>query len=130
MANEAEIAAEAARDRYEKSWKGRAERHTRGNETRLGAILICVLGRKPLRPPMFEGLAVIDTRGIVHCTFINKNGYRLPMMPAMEVVDLVREFNTLADQLKLTDDERKEMFTELRKWIVRDRRAKSDENTF
>lgn len=127
MANEL---AELARHRYETSWKGRAEQHTKGNATQLGAILIAVLGRRPLRPPMFTGLAVIDRQGIVRCDFTNKNGYELKHCPIMDVLDLANQFKSLADVLKLSDDERKEMFTELKKWIVRDVRAKSDENTF
>jgi len=118
------------RERYEKSWKGRAERHTKGNETQLGAMVIAMLGRRPLRPPMFTGLAIIDRTGLVRCDFTDKNGHELKMLPIGDVLKIVTDFKNLADALKVTDSERTEMFTELRKWIMRDARAKSDENTF
>jgi hypothetical protein len=129
-----------ARDRYMQSWKGKAEAATGGNQSQLGAMLIAILGRTPHAPPMFArylsdgtvvaGKAVITVDGFVLCDFIHKSGIYSHHAIVCNVSDMVRNFRGLADHLKLTDAERKEMFDEVKKWIERDYRAKSDENLF
>lgn len=107
------------------SWKLRAIRATKGNQSKLGSILIAVLGRIPRHPPRFGLKATITSDGFVMADFQGKDFVRHYSALVCEVKELTNNFRGLADHLKLDKEEREEMFAELRKWIARDYRAKS-----
>ncbi len=107
------------------SWKLRAIRATKGNQSQLGAILIAVLGRLPKHPPRFGLRAVITSDGFVLADFQGKDYVKHSAAFVCDVSDLTKNFRGLADHLKLNKEDREEMFAELRKWIARDYRAKS-----
>lgn len=108
-------------------WKGKAIVATRGNQSRLGCMVICMLGYLPKNPPRMRGLIVItvDGRTLVDCELNNGAGY---LATDIGHIDEVRDnFRRLADHLKLEDKDRIAMFDELRKWIKVDMRASSDQ---
>lgn len=108
-----------------KQWKIRAVTATKGNQSRLGCILICMLGYMPKNPPRMRGLAVItsDGRVLVDCQLAGQAQFFATDIGSVEEVrDNMRG---LADHLKLSDADRVEMFDELRKWFARDFRATS-----
>ena len=110
-----------------RGWQYRAIERCRGQQTMLGAVLIAIMGQVPRRPPMFDVRgAYIDQDGNVFVGGTNRHGEYVSSCPLGTVSDLGREFNRLADDLKFTDAERLDMFEGLRKWIVRDYRAKSE----
>ena len=105
------------------NWKRRAIEATQGNQSRLGCIIIAMLGRLPLHPPRIRGLAVIMENGIVVADMELRNGKGYLATPLGDVVELRDNMRGLADHLKLSDAERIEMFNELRMWLATDLRA-------
>jgi hypothetical protein len=120
--------ADFIRDKVRATWQFRAEEATQGNGSKLGAILLGVLHRTPHQPPAYGSKAAITTDDKVFCDYLDQSGVYHRAAYVCEVGELVSNFRGLADHLKLTDAERKEMFAELRKWIVKDYRAVSDVN--
>ncbi len=107
------------------SWKVRAVRATKGNQSRLGCTVICMLGYSPLNPPRMRGTAVIGVDGIVVVDMELRNGLGFLATPVGHIHEIRDNMRGLADHLKLSDSERNAMFDELRKWISRDFRATS-----
>ena len=112
------------------SWQFRAEQLTRGNETAVGMILLAVLNRRPHKPPAVGHKAIIGSNSRVYASYMHRNGRVEHYVPICTVADLTTMFRRLADALKLDDADRVAMFNEVKKWIVKDYRAKSDENLF
>jgi hypothetical protein len=108
------------------SWQYRAVEATRGPETKLGAILLAVLDKQRRTIPQFRGKATITSDGFVMCNFLAKDGGLRLGAFVCDVDDLVRNFRGLADHLKLSDAERKEMFQAVRNWIGTDYRSNKD----
>lgn len=109
------------------SWKLRAIRATKGNQSRLGCLLIAILLRTPVNPPRIRGTAVISADGIVIADM--QLAGQAPFWYATKlggIDEMISNFRGLADHLKLTDTEREEMFTLFRQWISKDFRATSD----
>lgn len=105
-------------------WQHRAVRETGGNTTLMGCFLLAILGWQHGRhPPRFGSKAVINKEGILFSNMQDKNGvmHRNHCLGPMQAV--TDSFRGLADHLRFTDQERKEMFDELRKWIAHDERA-------
>jgi hypothetical protein len=107
-------------------WKIDALLATQGNQSKLGAILIAVLGRAPDNPPRFGSGAVITSDGAVLCHFQDKRGDWHEGAFVCSVAELVSNFRGLADHLKLSDEDRKDMLNEVRMWVTTDYRAKSE----
>lgn len=108
------------------SWQRRAVEKTGGNESLLGCFVLAILawqnGRKP---PRFGKLARIDKDGILHSNMQDKDGKVHWDYALGPVKHVIHNFRFLADELKLNDDERKEMFSELKKWVYKDDRSTS-----
>lgn len=108
------------------SWQRRAVEKTGGNQTLLGCFVLAILGWQHGRyPPRFGRVARISKEGIIYSNMQDKDGViRSDHMlgPLQTVVD---NFRGLADELKLNDNERKQMFDELRKWFFMDQRVQS-----
>ena len=94
--------------------------------TNLGVLVRAVLG-KNTRGGWAMGLTGwIDAQGIVYTRFRVPGGGEVPQEHAVGPIASVRDnFRLLADHCKLNDQDREELFTELRKWISRDMRAQS-----
>lgn len=105
-------------------WQHRAVRLTGGNQTLLGCFVLAVLGwQSGRKPPRFGKIARIARDGMVFSNMQDADGrmYRSHCLgPVQTVTD---NFRSLADELKLQDWERREMFEELRKWFAIDERA-------
>lgn len=107
-------------------WKYRAIDVTHGNQTRIGCLVLAVIGKRPKNPPMFSTQGCIITKsGLVVTHFQTKDGTTYRNHAVCTVEDLNENFRGLADALKLPDAQRNEMFDALRKWIIRDERATS-----
>lgn len=108
------------------SWQRRAVVKTGGNQTLMGCFVLAILGWQHGRyPPRFGRVARINKDGYVFSNMQSKDGsvyHDYAFGPVQTVID---NFRGLADELKLNDDERKQMFGELRKWFFIDERAKS-----
>lgn len=73
--------------------------------------------------PHLWGYATIWPSGRIICEVIDRNLECRPTEIYESEAAMVRDFRTLADELKLDDADREEMFTILRKWIKRDLRV-------
>lgn len=115
-----------AQERERASWQYRAIAATRGNQSRLGCILLACLGRNAKHPPAFGANAIITSDGFVMAHFVGKDGRGHHGALVGEISDLVGNFRGLADHLKLSDIDRKEMFDKVRQWISLDYRIKKE----
>jgi len=99
------------------NWKERALAATRGS--RFGAIF-CAATDTKCDPPCFTSKAIITSDNFVMANFTGADGRHHMGAFVGSVSDLVRNTNGLADHLKLTDQERTELFTVMRDWIGTD----------
>jgi hypothetical protein len=105
-------------------WKHRAVRETGGNTSLMGCFVLAICGWQHGRhPPRFGSTATINKDGVIIAHMQTKEGTIFPNQQLGQVQTVIDNFRGLADHLKLNDDERIEMFTELKKWFVKDERA-------
>lgn len=109
---------------FRNSWQRKVVEATRGNQTHLGAIVICALGHMPKHAPRFRGTATITSDGFVICTFQKRDGSWVSGL-VCDVADLNKNLRRLTDHCKLSDAERVEFFDKMRQWIATDYRARS-----
>ncbi|HLZ23660.1 MAG TPA: hypothetical protein VKQ30_16235 [Ktedonobacterales bacterium] len=107
------------------SWQYKAIVATRGNQTLLGAIFLQIIGKNAKHPPQIVGTASVDEDGLCWSVLRKQHGLEIAegIVCLGSIADIRDEFRRLADHLKLNDDERKELFVELRKWVAVDLRA-------
>jgi len=107
------------------SWQYKAIVATRGNQTMLGAIFLQIIGKSAKHPPQIVGTASVDEDGALWTILRKQHGLEVAegIVCLGYLHEIVDEFRRLADHLKLADDERIELFTELRKWVAVDLRA-------
>lgn len=111
-------------------WRYRAVLALRGNQTQLGCVLLAVLGKSNEHgPPRYARKALITKDGVVCAGHMNASGQVYELVPIMMVANLVDEWRRLADQIKASDAERATMFSELRKWVVRDDRPEDQKGS-
>lgn len=109
------------------NWRGRGVIVTRGNQTLPGCIFLAVIGKAASNPPRIVSGAEIRKDGQVIAAMQSrqmKEG-ESELLALCDTVLLRDTWNRLADAIQATDDERAEMFDELRKWILKDWRATS-----
>ena len=109
-------------------WKLRIVDATRGNQTMMGALVLAILNVEPNKRPFFRGLGTIDKDGVVWAMLYAKSMIMPRLTPLGTVQQVMDELRALADHAKMDEREAEEFFTEVRKWIVRDQRAKSELN--
>jgi hypothetical protein len=110
-------------------WKYRAMAHTKLNHTQEGGLLLAVLGIKPPQGSRWNTSGcIINPDGIVTGLLHHKTGRTFMSIVAFTAAQFQDVFRKIADDLKLTDAERKEMFDLVRKWVQKDLRAVSDLN--
>ncbi len=103
-------------------WKARVLRASIATTT--GLIVLAIFGKQPKRGPALGHNCDIRLDGKVIAP-VRRNGEWLPEV--IGTVESVRDnLRTLADHCKLCDSDREELFVELRKWIRKDWRAKSE----
>lgn len=117
-----------------KSWQYRAIKHTRANQTKIGAFILAMLAQRPRNPPYFEPIGFeINPAGMVLGLRVRRNsimasGTQRDVVIIGPVQSINDDLNRVCDAIKATDDERKAIFEEFRKNIVKDHRATSDTN--
>lgn len=90
----------------------------------MGCFVLAILGWQHGRhPPRFGRVAMINKEGLAITNMQDKHGTVYPNHILGPVQTIVDNFRGLADDLKLTDNERLQMFEELRKWFFKDERA-------
>ena len=109
------------------NWQYRAVERTGGNQTLMGCFMLAILGwQHGRKPPRFGKIAKILADGTVVSNMQNADGKVFPNHVLGPIQTIVDNFRGLADNLKLNDADRIEMFSELRKWFAIDLRARSD----
>lgn len=108
------------------TWQYRAIEATRGSQTRIGAVLLAVIGQQRRTRPRFGDRAVILKTGEVCASMIDRYGGEHPAVPVCTVTELQEGFSHLADELKLSDADRISMFATVRGWVAVDQRADSN----
>lgn len=120
-----------AQERERLTWQYRAIAATKGQTTRLGTILLAVMGKTldtGLRnPPSYGPSAVITVDGYVISNFVDRRGQMHVGALVGTLEDVLVNFRNLADVLKLDDKDREDMFMQLRMWISHDYRNLPDE---
>lgn len=119
-------------------WQGRVLVHTRA--TPLGAVVISVLahsyddalptmlavvfpGFSGLKPPGLCSAGKIAKTGAVVADVIQRDGARVKDVALFRnELAMQSTFRRLADDLKLSDDDRRELFGAVQRWVVADRR--------
>lgn len=108
------------------SWQYRAVKLTGGNQAMLGCFVLAILGwQHGRKPPRFGKVATITKEGLIKTNLQTKDGLILRNHILGPVQIVIDNFRGLADELKLDDNERKQMFDELRKWFFKDERVES-----
>lgn len=105
------------------SWQYRAIQFTKGNSTPLGALLLAIINRNARNPPWFGSAAEITEAGLVVTSFTGKDRRLYYPHVIGDVKFLTSTFSELADQLKLADADRVELFHLVRQWCTKDNRA-------
>lgn len=112
------------------SWQIRTVYASMGTTT--GLIAMAILAKQPKHGPAFGPTCEISHDGkvytMVRALRIGKLGRRVEWgMEMIGTVESVRDnMRWLADHCRLSDQDRNEMFEELRKWIKKDHRARSE----
>lgn len=119
------------------TWQAKALRHARGKDA---AILLSVLahnykdametlmkavfpGFVNVNPPIFVSACKVMRNGTVVADWLNRQHQIVQNVHvANSLVQLQGVFRTMADELKLTDVDRVDMFRALQRWIVADYR--------
>lgn len=119
-----------------RSWKHRAITVTKGNQSRLGCIIIAMIGLMPKHPPRIRpctnlpngttiGGLLIDRHGMCIVDMELRNGKGFLATTIGDTEEIRDNLRGLADHLKLSDSERLDMFQCFQMFIMRDFRATS-----
>lgn len=76
-----------------------------------------------LNRPIISSYAHVEIDGSIVCDVIDRDGSKRPHKVFDSEGDFVGAMRNLADLLKLGDDDRKEMFRVLQKWVASDKRV-------
>lgn len=114
------------------SWQVRCIEALKGNQSLPGCILIAALGKSTRanglpRQPSLSHQCAVSSEGIVVAKFWDKDGFYHGFRPICRIQEIIDAFRQLADNLKLTDGERDELFTKLRQWVKWDHRPSPNE---
>lgn len=107
------------------SWQRRLLRHVKYNQSIIGMIVIGMLKvSDKFGAPAVGDQAVIDPQGRVLCAYLDLSGNFRKEYHIAGIVQLVMELRKIADEVKLDDADRKELFRIARQWIRKDWRLK------
>lgn len=109
------------------SWQYRAIAATDGQRSKLGQIIIAILGRAPNHPPRICSGGYISLDGTVYCAYQDQFGGIVSPFELCSTLELRDNLMGLADHLALSDTDTRAMFEEARKWIKRDARVQTAE---
>lgn len=103
-------------------WQIRLIKSLRGNQTKYGCVLISVLGKAASHAPRYVSNAIIDADGNVVAAFQGRDMLGAEFVVIDKIDDFIANWRRIADVEKLSDDERIDLFRELRLWINEDAR--------
>ncbi len=95
---------------------------TQGNQTRLGAVVLAAIGRRPDNPPYLSGRATITSDGLLMCDFTSKDGVFHPGALVGDDEDFARNLLGLCNHCQLSNDEKTEFLARVNHWIEFDHR--------
>lgn len=114
------------KEELEAGWKWRALKHTGCNKTEVGALLLACLKIKPNAGSWFNRSGfIISPDGYVMGEMKHQDG-RNAMVILGTVKQYTDKFRRLADEIKLDDFDRADMFRYVRESIQRDLRVVQD----
>lgn len=104
---------------------------TRSHTMAMGAVVVAVFGLTPSLPPAYALGAIVGDPNdpeddTVRCDMVTHDGVLRTATIISSMADIRDNFRRLCDEAKLSDDDRRSVFGELRKWIKKDWRARSD----
>ena len=106
-----------------RSWQWRILRASFATTT--GCIVRAILGKEPKSGIAFGATCDITVDGYVESQIRMDGFWRAPVRIGT-VEDVRDNLRRLSDHCKLSDAERENLFSELRKWIRKDGRARSE----
>jgi len=123
-------------DEIRELWQSRALRESQG---KLRRVLVTVIAKEypgalvtllkvtfpgfvDLDPPILTGYAAIAPDGAIACDMLDRDGQRKRVKVYDSENDMLYALRMLADNLKLSDKNRVEMFTIVGKWVASDQR--------
>jgi hypothetical protein len=89
----------------------------------MGGIICCALNVE-IDPPKYTSKAKINRDGILIADFVDRRGKVWPAKFVGDASDLAANAIRLAEYLRLTDQERQELFAVLINWVERDESGK------
>lgn len=106
-----------------RAWQWRVLRASLGTTT--GLIVMAMLAKRPRQGIAFGETCDITLEGFVETMFTHPG--KVPFWGRVGTIQDVRDnVRRLADHCKLSDADREACFAELRKWVRKDYRAKSE----
>lgn len=85
--------------------------------------LLRAIGIADINRPFLCSYATIVPSGRIVCDMIEKDGSKRTVAIYKNENEFIYEMRKLADELKLNDADRIEMFTVLQKWVTKDQRV-------
>jgi len=80
-------------------------------------------GFTSIEPPFLCSAGKVDKHGAVVADLIERSGVIVKNLPLYrDEIELRDDFRKVADQLKLNDADRRELFAAVQRWVVADRR--------
>lgn len=121
-----------AEEKMKAGWKWRALDHTKLNKTQIGAQLLAILKIKPNSGSYLNRSGfIISTDGWVMGELIKEDGSKSKHLTILGTVrQYTDSFRHLADELKLDDAERADLFRFVRESIQKDLRLLQDKDTW
>lgn len=118
----------ASQEALRETWQFRVLEASRYNKSRLGLILLAIIGRSPPSPPMImlEKGAYVRADGLLIADADLGNGRGVLATPLGTIGELNDNLRGLADHLKLSDKDRVAMFDLTRRWIAFDESANTN----
>lgn len=124
------------RDPLVESYKARCIRATKGNQSRLGCLIVALFGLEPKHPPRIMpcvnrpdgttiGGMIINRAGTCIVNMELRNGRGYLATPIGDTTEMQDNLRGLADHLKLADADREDLFRQLQLFIIKDFRAES-----
>ena len=105
------------------TWQYKTVAATQGPKSKLGTILLAILNRS-VRRPAFGPSCVITSDGYVLSNFVDRHGSMHVGAFVCHISELVSNFKGLADHCELEQNDRQELFEEVRKWVAIDYRPR------
>ena len=100
-------------------WTFRVVADLTGNQTKLGAVMLAVLGKSRLGKA-FGRTATIDVNGRVISDLVEEGEIKGPVVVYDNVADFRDDIMRLVERLEFNDEEVDELFRKVQSWISRD----------